>query len=389
MRTHALQRLSRACALTILLLNCSTRFVLAADLAAEKSPPLHISLAPLMAPASFIAPGISEHIRDGKAPVHTYLGAGLAALTFLGSAAVLAASGASDGTTIPFVPLVYLGATSWTALAVTDLISGFSNGPSPGTEALLSFVEHTEKNAESGLFGWTHHGRTYVSGLYRAVEDEAFDTSAYLETVFGFDSPKFSGHAAYDRSVQQDIDIYEISLAYRPFGLFLQNGMHVSQPNETVATVLERARGFGLKVVYEREENAPGFFDKNSWTLFLHGAMPLSILSARLRSVWFEQNVGFSQIFLKYRGPLPETASRDSVSAFAGHMRLNWWAWNDLAFGFGYEHGRDSTSSPVSGGFTGHFYASSELRFGKDWSLGALLHQGTQQILDLMAGVDL
>lgn len=353
------------------------------------SEPLPLYWAPLVAPATLLAPGLGQHIRDGRAPMGTYTAAALSALTFVGAAAVLAASGASDGTIVPFVPLVYLGATTWTALAFSDTISTFSD-PGPDGAQLMGWNPPRASPAEQDSLLWSSPGqRVSFNVLYRAVDDKAFNTTAYVESALGFDSKRWGARFSYDRSANQDIQIFEVMAAWRPFELSLQSSGGQPLDVTDAALVKERGSGWGIRVLYEREENAPGYFDKNAWTYYLHGALPLARLSPRLARIWMEQNVGFSQTFITYRGQLPASAKSDSSSAFAGQMLVNWWAWNDVGFGIGYEHGRDSTSSPASGGFTGHFFASTELRVWSATSLGLKIHQGDQHIVDLSLGVDL
>jgi hypothetical protein len=308
--------------------------------AAEPEPtapePLHPALAPLMLPASLIAPGTGHLVRgDSRTGLRLLALSGGTYALGAGAAVGLILSGAADSFVIPLVPLTMVVLSTHLSLASADLVGAFS----PAAQRLPEAVRGD---------AWSAPARVRLSYLYapNAVFDQAHFAELYgeLRGRRGWVGAQLGSDAR-----AQDLSV-GVGGGWRllhfeeaePSGLFLEGSA--------------------------RHEHYPeGRFDALRLRAGLGAVVPLGRLAPTLSSLTSVLRLGLQQVHTRFR----PSGSWHAALELAGGFELRWTLHPRVRATWGYEHAREGVVAGTGFGFIGVFSAGLEVQVARGlWLAG-------------------
>ncbi len=297
--------------------------------AAEPAPgskPLHPAFAPLLLPASLIAPGTGHLIRGEKRT-----GLRMLALTGgtyalgAGAAAGLILTGAADAFVIPLVPLTMVVLSTHLSLASADLVGTFSRGQETLPDAVLRDA-------------WSAPALVRLSYLY--APNAVFDQAQFAELAGELGGRRGWGGA----QLGSDAAAEDLSVG-------VSGGWRLLHLGEAEAS------GLFLEGSARHEHYPEGGFDALRVRGGLGLVLPLGHLAPTLAALTSVLRLGLQHVHTRLR----PRGSWHTALELAGGFELRWTLHPRVRTTWGYEHAREGVVAGSGFGFVGVFSAGLEV----------------------------
>jgi hypothetical protein len=305
--------------------------------APEPSKPLHPALAPLMLPASLIAPGAGHLVRgDKRTGLRLLAMSGGTYVLGAGAAVGLILSGAADAFVIPLVPLTMVVLSTHLSLASADLVGAFSHASQERLpEAVLRDA-------------WSSPALVRLTYLY--APNAVFDQAHFAEL-----QGELRGRRGWvGASVGSDARAEDLSVG-------LSGGWRLLHFEEAEYS------GLFLEGSAHHEHYPEGLFDALRLRAGLATVVPLGRLAPTLSALTSVLRLGLQQVHTRFS----PSGRWHRALELAGGFELRWTLHPRLRTTWGYEHAREGVVAGSGFGFIGVFSAGVEVQVARGlWLAG-------------------
>jgi hypothetical protein len=302
----------------------------------QPTEPLHPAFAPLVLPASLLAPGSGHLLRGEKRTGLRMLVLAGGTYTLAGGAALgLVLSGAADQLVVPLVPLTLLALSVHLSLTSADMVGAFGSASQPLAEAARQDV-------------WSAPARVRLGYLY--APNSVFGQAHFLE---------LSGERRWPGGW------LGVQLGSDARGEDLIGGL--SGGVRLLAFEEAEPSGLFLEGSARHEHYPDGGFDALRLRAGLGAVLPLGRLAPTLAPLTSMLRVGLQPVLTRFR----PSGSWRSTLELAGGFDLRWTLHPRVRATWGYEHAREGVVGGVGFGFTGVFSAGLEVQVARGlWLAG-------------------